>query len=193
MMNSNQFQIALEQSTQKQINNINTAIAGAILSYSGGRASVQPKGLLKYEDGRSLSYPVIYDVPVVFPVGSGGSCGVTFPIKAGDGCLLVFSQDNMQSFLTNSQTDDNRKFQLTDAICIPGLYNSNISNYNQNEVVVFNGGSKFTLGNGGLNGTLADGTTFSFSGGDLVVNGISLVNHVHSGVMSGGSNTGKPV
>ena len=29
-------------------------------------------------------------------------------------------------------------------------------------------------------------------GGDVMVNGISLVSHVHGGVSSGGSNTGKP-
>lgn len=29
-------------------------------------------------------------------------------------------------------------------------------------------------------------------GGDVTVNGISLVSHVHGGVSSGGSNTGKP-
>ncbi len=30
------------------------------------------------------------------------------------------------------------------------------------------------------------------NGGDVTVNGISLVNHTHGGVSSGGSNTGKP-
>ena len=37
------------------------------------------------------------------------------------------------------------------------------------------------------------GTVDIQGGGDVVVGGISLVNHPHSGVMSGGSNTGKPV
>ena len=40
--------------------------------------------------------------------------------------------------------------------------------------------------------TLADGTTALFSGGDLKVNGISLVHHVHGGITRGGSNTDEP-
>ena len=34
--------------------------------------------------------------------------------------------------------------------------------------------------------------TVNASGGDVTVNGISLVNHTHGGVESGGSKTGKP-
>ena len=40
--------------------------------------------------------------------------------------------------------------------------------------------------------TLADGTTATFGGGDLVVNGISLVHHVHPGVERGGASTDEP-
>ena len=43
--------------------------------------------------------------------------------------------------------------------------------------------------------TLNVGGTLSInsSGGDVVVNGISLVHHVHGGVESGGSTTSGPV
>ena len=41
--------------------------------------------------------------------------------------------------------------------------------------------------------TLADGKTATFGGGDLVVNGISLTKHLHTGVTPGGGNTGKPI
>lgn len=59
-------------------------------------------------------------------------------------------------------------------------------------VCLFNGGSMVQLTGGGFSGTLADGTTFNFSGGDLTVNGISLVHHTHGNVENGGGNTGQP-
>ena len=48
------------------------------------------------------------------------------------------------------------------------------------------------LTGGVFSGTLADGTSFRFGGGDLVVNGISLVHHTHGNVRNGGGNTGQP-
>ena len=39
----------------------------------------------------------------------------------------------------------------------------------------------------------ADTVNINGAGGDVKVGGISLVNHKHSGVESGGSNTGGPV
>ena len=194
MMNDNQMQIALENLIDNKISNINTSIPATILSYSSGRATVRPQGTKKFEDGRELPYPVISNVPIVFPTGGGGNMGVTFPIKPGDGCLLQFSQANMQQFLSKTDTDDKRNFQLSDAICIPGLYTDKFATMesNGNDVTIVNGGSKVTLGGGGFNGTLSDGTTFSFSGGDLIVNGISLTKHLHGGVTSGGDKTLKP-
>ncbi|WP_196595252.1 Gp138 family membrane-puncturing spike protein [Pectinatus frisingensis] len=193
-MNNNQIQIAIEQSITNQINKINTAIAGTILSYASGRATVQPQGTKQYEDGRTLSYPTIYNVPIIFPTGDGGNAGITFPIKAGDGCLLIFSQDNMQTFLSKTKTDDQRHFQLSDAICIPGMYTDKFAamETNADDVTLSNSGSKVTLGSGGFNGTLSDGTTFAFSGSDLVVNGISLTKHKHGGVTSGSDKTDVP-
>ena len=188
------MQVAIEQSMTNQINKINTAIAGTILSYSAGRATVQPQGTKQYEDGRTLPYPVIYNVPIIFPTGDGGNAGITFPIKPGDGCLLIFSQDNMQTFLSKTKTDDQRHFQLSDAICIPGMYTGKFAavESNGNDVTLANSGSKVMLGGGGFNGSLSDGTSFAFAGGDLVVNGISLTKHRHGGVESGGSKTSMP-
>jgi phage baseplate assembly protein gpV len=60
-------------------------------------------------------------------------------------------------------------------------------------VCFFNGGSLCVLNGSQFKITLADGTTATFGGGDLVVNGISLTKHLHTGVTPGGGNTGKPI
>nr|DAY57439.1 MAG TPA: baseplate protein [Caudoviricetes sp.] len=179
-----------------EISRVHTAIPGTIVSYNPdrNRAQVQPVGMYKLPDGRALDYPVIHHVPVQFPLGTGGHSGVTFPLAAGDGCLLIFSESQMDDYLSGGDSDDPRMHDLNDAICIPGLYSgaapSNVSH--SDDTCLFNGGSLVHLGSGGFSGTLADGTTFSFSGGDLVVNGISLTEHLHGGVEPGGGKTGKP-
>lgn len=182
-----------------QITAIHTAIPGTIVSYSSdtNRAEVLPTGTFKTDDGRNIPYPIIHNCPVQFPLGMGGQAGVTFPITTGDGCLIIFSETQTEDYLSKGGTEDSpdpRKFSLNDALVIPGLYSgaapSNV--FHADDVCISNGGSLVRLGGSGFVGTLADGTTFSFSGGDVVVNGISLVHHKHTGVMPGGSQTGEP-
>lgn len=72
-----------------------TAMPGIIQSFnpSAQTASVQPalKAKIRRPDTtvRSVTLPLIVDVPVVFPAGGGFT--LTFPVKAGDECLLVFA------------------------------------------------------------------------------------------------------
>ena len=114
----------------------------------------------------------------------------------------------MQSFLGGQDAEDNKRFQLNDAIAIPGLYSGATQGADPSGVCLFFGSSRVTLdGTGfhgelsdgtifkfgnGFHGTLSDGTNFNFSGGDLSVNGISFANHTHGGVEPGGANTAKP-
>lgn len=193
---SNQVKQTINNWIGDQIANVHTAISAVVVSYNPktNRASVQPTGKWKAKDGRSIDYPVIHQVPIMFPMGSGGTAGMTFPIQSGDGCLLVFMETQCDDFLSGGDSDDPRRHSLNDAICIPGLYtgaaSANVTN--SGETCLFCEGSLLRLSGGSFTGTLADGTNFSFSGGDLVVNGISLTKHVHGGVESGGSKTNKP-
>lgn len=193
---SNELKTTITGWIASEMQNLHTALPGTIVSYdpASNRAQVQPVGRYKLPDGRALDYPVIHHVPVQFPMGCGGTSGVTFPLSAGDGCLLVFSETQLDDYLSGGDSDDTRTHDLNDAICIPGLYTgaapSNAAH--SGDTCLFNRGSLVRLGSGGLTGNLADGTSFYFSGGDLVVNGISLTNHRHGGVEPGGSKTGQP-
>ena len=172
-----------------RVSNIHTAMPGQIVSYnpSTNRASVQPNGAYKSEDGRNIRYPIIHNVPIQFPMGQGGTAGITFPINPGDGCLLVFSETQNDDFLGGNKGDspDVRRHSLNDAIAIPGVYAgaapSNVAH--AGDVCLFQGGSMVRLSGGEFSGSVG-GTTFTFGGGDLVVNGISLDNNTHTGVHS---------
>lgn len=87
--------------------------------------TVQPalKGQTADELGnmKSAPLPLLVDVPVVFP--RGGGCTITFPLKAGDECLVVFS-DRCIDFWWQSggvqETVDPRQHDLSDAFAIVG-------------------------------------------------------------------------
>ncbi|EPU4089193.1 translation initiation factor IF-2 [Klebsiella pneumoniae] len=88
-------------------------------------AVVQPaiKGAEQDESGAevSVNLPLLVDVPVVFP--RGGGCTLTFPVKAGDECLVIFA-DRCIDFWWQSggvqEPVDERMHDLSDAFCIVG-------------------------------------------------------------------------
>lgn len=72
-----------------------TALPGIVQSFNAGAmtCTVQPSIslLARSDDGETspINLPVLLDCPVVFP--GGGGCTLTFPVKAGDECLVVFA------------------------------------------------------------------------------------------------------
>lgn len=87
--------------------------------------TVQPaiSGQVADEAGefKSAPLPLLVDVPVVFP--RGGGCTITFPVKAGDECLVVFS-DRCIDFWWQSggvqEPVDPRQHDLSDAFAFIG-------------------------------------------------------------------------
>lgn len=79
-----------------------TAIPGIIQSFDAAKltCSVQPaiSGKVTNPDGSIIEQkmPMLLDCPVVFP--GGGGCTLTFPIAAGDECLVVFSSRCIDSW-----------------------------------------------------------------------------------------------
>ena len=167
-----------------RVSNIHTAMPGRVVSYdpSTNRASVQPNGDYKSEDGRNIQYPIIHNVPIQFPMGQGGTAGITFPINAGDGCLLVFSETQNDDFLGGNKGDseDSRRHSLNDAIAIPGVYAGAAPSTvaHPGDVCVFKGGTMLRISDGSVE---IMGATLTVSG-DVIGGGISLDNHTHMGV-----------
>lgn len=108
-----------------RLNNVHTALPGSIVSYdyTVQKASVQPLLNKVWADGTNTPYPVLENVPVVFPRAGGG--GLTFPVVEGDTCLLVFIERSTDLWLTvggQVNPDDPRKFDLSDGVALMGLF-----------------------------------------------------------------------
>ncbi len=106
---------------------LRVSLPGIIESYDpiANTCTVVPalKGAKPDEEGNLISetLPLLVDVPVVFP--RGGGCSITFPVKAGDECLVVFS-DRCIDFWWQSggvqEPVDPRQHDLSDAFAFVG-------------------------------------------------------------------------
>ncbi|EPM7412864.1 Gp138 family membrane-puncturing spike protein [Klebsiella variicola] len=115
------------QLAQAIMSAIRVSMPGIIQSFDPDAvtAVVQPaiKGAEKDESGAevSVNLPLLVDVPVLFP--RGGGCTLTFPVKAGDECLVIFA-DRCIDFWWQSggiqEPVDERMHDLSDAFCIVG-------------------------------------------------------------------------
>ncbi|HBX8268021.1 Gp138 family membrane-puncturing spike protein [Klebsiella pneumoniae] len=115
------------QLAQAIMSAMRVSIPGIIQSFDPDAvtAVVQPaiKGVEHDESGAevSVNLPLLVDVPVVFP--RGGGCTLTFPVKEGDECLVIFA-DRCIDFWWQSggiqEPVDGRMHDLSDAFCIVG-------------------------------------------------------------------------
>ncbi|TDB62494.1 Gp138 family membrane-puncturing spike protein [Photorhabdus khanii] len=225
---------------------LRVAIPGIIQSFNVDAVTcvVQPaiKSGIADQEGKttSVSLPLLVDVPVIFP--RGGGVTLTFPVKAGDECLVVFA-DRCIDFWWQSggvqEPADERQHSLSDAFAIigpqsqakkisgiststaqlrsddgaayieldPGSHNVTVITPAK-LIATANAGTEITSpdiilnGNVTINSNLsqgmgAGGGTATMQGpvtvsNDVIAAGISLKNHVHGGVQSGGSKTGGP-
>jgi len=94
-------------------------------------------------------YPLLLDCPVV--ISSGGIGGLTFPIAAGDECLILFNDRDIDSWFSSGQVLPPPTFRLhsmSDGIAIVGLYSSkrSIAGYDPDKTVLFHDETRITLG-----------------------------------------------
>ena len=185
---------ALNSMMKSHLTDVNTAIPGVIVSYSNGLARVAPTGKKRFADGDVLDYPIIPNVRVCWPSFSGGSAGIKGPVKPGDRCLLVFSQQAIDG------TDDQRMFDLQDACAIMcDIGNASVSDStNNDDMTIYFGDAHIRLTASGELVINAPGGTaitgnIAHSGGSITSLGKKIDGtHTHGGVAAGGDNTAVP-
>lgn len=170
---------SLQKMVAGEISGIHTSTVGKVVSYdsSKGLASVKPSIKYKTANGDSYDYPIIVNVPVFFP--TGGDTQITYPIKAGDDCCLIFSERSMDDWLSGGSSSDPRKFDLTDCMAFVGMKPSRSTNNTNIEIT--NGSCTLSVGKNSIT-----------SNKDIIINGISFLGHVHGGVATGSGNTSTP-
>ena len=115
---------AIKQAVDYALSLIHTQIPGVIESFDAQKQSATVKPSIKtvYLNGQVLDMPTLINVPIIFPQTE--NFGMTFPLEKGDGVLIEFSERSLERWLQNGHNSEpgiRRKFDINDAIAIPGL------------------------------------------------------------------------
>jgi hypothetical protein len=205
-----------------------TALPGYITKYDATKQTAEVQATVQarqsYVDSdniiktKYINLPLCLDVPVFFP--SGGGVTMTFPIKAADECLLVFSSRGIDFWWQNTGVQppaECRMHDLSDAFAFVGFSSKpNVITNISTTTVQIRSDDQSTYWeldptNQKINMVAPQGLTIkgdvTINNGHLAVNNgditapnndikaktISLLNHVHSGVQPGSGNSGAPV
>ncbi|TZE83531.1 Gp138 family membrane-puncturing spike protein [Calorimonas adulescens] len=207
-----EFTEQIGRTIEEFLSGVHTAMPGEIKSFDSATctAVVLPKGQFRSPDGRVFNYPVISGVPVVLIQGGGQDATIAFPIKEGDGCLLIICEQALDYWRYGGETQAELRHDLTNAVAIPGLFakpNAAVKEAIDNDAIVIKkGDSKITLSQSGIairgdltvegnitttTGKITASQGLSVLSGDVTAGNISLKNHTHTS-SEPGSQTSAP-
>lgn len=187
------------------LSNTHTNLVAKIVKVNATTIDVQPV-IAREVNGQTKPLPVFPEVPVINFLG--GNSSIQMPITVGDDCILFVSErclDNWYFGNNNQKPLSPRMFDYSDSIALVGLK----TKANELEIpdrIKFTGdalqlgtyehqGNRTQVGSYNLTGDITQNGTNTIAG-DIIINGKSLNdfmnNHTHSGVQTGGSNTGVP-
>ena len=107
------------------------------------------EGVSVVYEPKEENYPILVDCPVM--ILSGGSSGLTMPIKKGDECLILFNDRDIDNWFDSGNATGKlaspRKHSLSDGIAIVGIRSlaKSIQNYNTERPTLYNGETKISL------------------------------------------------
>jgi len=106
------------------LKDVHTSIPGKIVSFNPDKceASILPSVKFKKPDGSQIDYPRLNEVPVYVMQGSGQTATIVYPVKPGDECLIVFSEQALDFWRTGATSNTDLKFDLSNAVAIIGMF-----------------------------------------------------------------------
>lgn len=136
---------AIREYVYESQRNIHTSIPGKIKSFDSDKctATIETSGKFRKADGTYIDYPDITEVPVCLIQSSGQNCGMAYPIKEGDGVMVMFSEQQLDQWRDDEEPDTELRHDLTSGMAICGLCpdgNKNMQGAcDDDSVVLFNG------------------------------------------------------
>ncbi len=137
--------------------NLYCHVPGRIQSFdiSKKTASIQLLFSTQLAGGTTVNYPVLVDCPVFTPQGGGGAFQA--PIDAGDPCLVVFADRNIDAWFTNGMQpaipfdqiggQPGRMHDLSDGMAFVGFNSLSdaLPSYSADELRMIMAGSKVAI------------------------------------------------
>ena len=150
-----EFTQEMKNLIQDMIRDVHTMIPGKIVTFDPAvcEASVLPFGKFKKPDGGMIDYPQINRVPVYVMQSSGQTATMAFPIKPGDECIILFSEQALDTWRTKSESNTDLRFDLSNAMAIVGMFSRPNPLVAQacstDAIIIERSGSRITLQSGG--------------------------------------------
>lgn len=176
--------------------NLRVSMPGIIESYDPATqtATIQPAIREKVNINGNQEWteiPLLVDVPILFPRAGGYS--ITFPVSAGDECLVFFADCCYDAFWQSGGVQnqiDRRRHDLSDGLAIvTGISQPNrLSGVSSSGLQIRNDAGSAVIEIVGGNISINSGNISI--GPNTTIDGRLFLSHTHSGVLSGSSNTG---
>lgn len=200
-----------EKATDLQIGyalrDLHTAIPARVVNFDPAAQTATIEIMIQklMDDDKGENFPPLFDVPVSFP--RGGGFAFTFPLHKGDEGIAIFSErciDGWWEKGSHSIPLDFRLHDLSDALFIPGItskpkalkgfFNAGMEmRTEQGETFIRLQPGTITIHGDIIHEGNTTQTGKHTASVDVVGGGVSLKDHVHGGIKSGGSNTAPPV
>lgn len=115
---------SVQELIRKHLKKMHTAVPGKVVKYypERGMCDVLPVMQYKKPNGEWIDYPELKDVPVWWPQTFGQESTIVYPIKKDDEVLVLLMERPIDYWLFGQQTEQDLMFDLSEAICIPGLF-----------------------------------------------------------------------
>lgn len=114
----------VQENIRKHLKKCHTAVPGRVVTYypEKGMCDVQPVMQYKKPNGEWIDYPELKDVPVWWPQTFLQESTIVYPIKKDDEVLVLIMERPIDYWLFGMQTEQDLMFDLSEAVCIPGLF-----------------------------------------------------------------------
>lgn len=178
----NALAFIIQQAIRQQVN---TAIVCKVVGVSGNYVDVLPLVTQIDGFGEVVNPTTLFKLP--FMRYHGGICAVKLNPVIGDIGLAVFAQKDCSSVGVGT-TEPQKPASFRENTMANGFYIGGFLNQEPSCYIELSQSGSITI-NAPAGLVINNDVTVS---GDVVASGISLVNHVHGGVESGGSTTSAP-
>jgi hypothetical protein len=143
------LQVLMNQARDVNARMLNCHQVGTIVSFDATKqtASVQI-GMLASVGYNEVSYPLLVDCPVF--VHSGGDGVITMPIAAGDSCLVLFNDRNLDNWFSYDAPkipNDQRTHSLSDGLVLVGFRKASnpVASYSITDIELKNDGGVIAI------------------------------------------------
>lgn len=99
------------------------AMPGTVIEFKADLQTAKVRiGVRETYNGRHIEMPILTDVPVFFPGGKRG--GLTFPVEAGDECIVIFADRCIDAWVQSGGVQNavtGRRHDLADGFALVGF------------------------------------------------------------------------